>query len=137
MARSTLTKEQVRPLLLLFAACLNYCLPVSTLLFACLNYCLPVSTDKRAVFECVLECQKRIMDEMRPGVPWPDLHRLMWRVTLQHLAGPRLGVIEGDIDEMLEAGLGAVFIPCGMGHLIGKNHLFLLSLPPVSLFALN
>ena len=74
------------------------------------------------------------MDEMRPGVPWPDLHRLMWRVTLQHLAGPRLGVIEGDIDEMLEAGLGAVFIPCGMGHLIGTSAA---SVCPEPLFALN
>jgi Xaa-Pro dipeptidase len=59
------------------------------------------------------------MAEMKPGVAWPDLHRLMWKVTLEHLAGPRLGVNEGDINEMLEAGLGAVFIPCGMGHLIG------------------
>ena len=29
------------------------------------------------------------------------------------------GVLAGDVDEMLDAELGAVFIPCGLGHLIG------------------
>jgi Xaa-Pro dipeptidase len=54
---------------------------------------------------------------MRPGVPWPEMHRLMWRVTLTHLRDA--GVLTGDVDAMLAANLGAVFIPCGLGHLIG------------------
>ena len=56
---------------------------------------------------------------MRPGVAWADLHRLMWRVQLQALI--EAGVLLGDLDEMLAAGLGAVFTPCGMGHLIGLD----------------
>ena len=73
--------------------------------------------DQRAIYETVLDAQRHIMGEMKPGVSWPDMHRLMWRVTLEHLV--TLGVLVGDLEEMLEAEIGAVFIPCGMGHLIG------------------
>ena len=27
----------------------------------------------------------------------------------------------GDVDEMMAAEIGAVFVPCGLGHLIGRN----------------
>ena len=73
--------------------------------------------DQRAIYETVLEAQRQIMAAMKPGVSWPDMHRLMWRVTLTHLVA--LGALAGDVDEMLEAEVGAVFIPCGLGHLIG------------------
>jgi len=73
--------------------------------------------DQRAIYETVLDAQRQIMGAMRPGVSWPDMHRLMWRVTLTHLVA--LGALAGDVDEMLEAEVGAVFIPCGLGHLIG------------------
>ena len=75
------------------------------------------TAEQRLVYETVLECQKQIMEAMRPGVSWPDMHRLMWRVTLERLVS--FGVLQGDVDEMLDAELGAVFIPCGLGHLIG------------------
>lgn len=77
------------------------------------------SPDQRAVYETVLDAQTQILNAMRPGVPWPDLHRLMWRVTLEHLVG--MGVLAGELDEMLGVHLGATFIPCGMGHLIGVD----------------
>jgi len=75
--------------------------------------------DQRMVYSAVLEAQRQIFAAMRPGVAWADLHRLMWRVQLQALL--EAGVLLGDLDEMLAAGLGAVFTPCGMGHLIGLD----------------
>ena len=71
------------------------------------------------VYEAVLEAQRQIFAAMRPGVAWSDLHRLMWRVQLQALIAA--GLLLGDLDEMMAAGLGAVFTPCGMGHLIGLD----------------
>ena len=43
----------------------------------------------------------------------------MWRVTLTHLTAG--GLLIGDLDEMLEANLGATFTPHGLGHLIGVD----------------
>ena len=73
--------------------------------------------DQRMVYETVLEAQKQILTAMRPGVPWPDMHMLMWRVTLTRLRDA--GVLAGDVDAMLDANLGRVFTPHGLGHLIG------------------
>ena len=73
--------------------------------------------DQRLVFEAVLDAQTQIFAAMRPGVPWQDMHRLMWRVILTHLRAG--GLLSGDVDAMLAAELGAVFTPHGLGHLIG------------------
>ena len=47
------------------------------------------------------------------------MHLLAERVELEGLK--ELGLIDGDIDEMLNGRLGFVFQPCGMGHLIGLD----------------
>jgi len=75
------------------------------------------TADQRLVYEAVLDAQKHILAVMRPGVPWSDMHRLMWRVTLTHLK--QGGLVIGDLEEMLTANLGQVFTPHGLGHLIG------------------
>ena len=43
--------------------------------------------------------------------------QLMWRVVLGALVNG--GVLVGDVESMIEADVGYVFVPCGMGHLIG------------------
>lgn len=77
------------------------------------------TADQRMVYNAVLEAQKQIFAAMRPGVAWPDMHRLMWRVVVGALRD--YGLLVGDLEEMLDAGIGPVFIPCGMGHLIGLD----------------
>lgn len=52
-----------------------------------------------------------------PGVAWPDMHRLADRVHLEELA--RIGILRGSVDDMLSVHLGAVFMPHGLGHLLG------------------
>ena len=73
--------------------------------------------DQTLIFQAAADAQRAIMEAMRPGVSWAAMHRLMWRVVLGKLVEG--GVLVGDVDEMLAAELGATFIPCGMGHLIG------------------
>ena len=41
------------------------------------------------------------------------------RVILTGLT--ELGLLTGDIDEMLEKRIGFIFMPCGMGHFIGLD----------------
>jgi len=53
------------------------------------------------------------------GVNWADMHRLSERVLLQHLKAG--GLVVGDVDGMMTAHLGAVFMPHGLGHLMGLD----------------
>ena len=73
--------------------------------------------DQRLVYEAVLDAQRQILGQMRPGVAWSDMHALMWRVILTHLR--RHGLVVGEVEDMLAANLGQVFTPHGLGHLIG------------------
>nr|XP_008524320.1 PREDICTED: xaa-Pro dipeptidase [Equus przewalskii] len=56
-------------------------------------------------------------DMWSTGVWWPDMHRLADRIHLEELV--RIGVLSGSIDTMLQAHLGAVFMPHGLGHFLG------------------
>ena len=45
------------------------------------------------------------------------MHRLADRVQLEELKA--IGLLHGDIDEMMKAHMGAVFMPHGLGHFMG------------------
>ena len=47
------------------------------------------------------------------------MHRLAERVLLERLRDG--GLLQGDVDEMMSAHLGAVFMPHGLGHLMGLD----------------
>lgn len=47
------------------------------------------------------------------------MHLLAEKVTLTELK--KLGLVEGDVDEMLAGRVGFVFQPHGLGHLIGLD----------------
>ena len=47
------------------------------------------------------------------------MHRLADRVHLEELK--RHGVLQGDVDEMIKVHLGAIFMPCGLGHFMGLD----------------
>ena len=53
------------------------------------------------------------------GIKWPDMHRLAERVLLGCLKDG--GLVVGDVDDMMKAHLGAVFMPHGLGHLMGLD----------------
>lgn len=82
------------------------------------------SADQLSIYEPVLQAQVSILDKLKPGVTWVEMHREAERQILKGLI--KCGVlvaggeeIEKAIEEMLDAGLGRIFMPRGMGHLIG------------------
>ncbi|XP_010293456.1 PREDICTED: xaa-Pro dipeptidase-like, partial [Phaethon lepturus] len=50
-------------------------------------------------------------------VAWPDMHRLADRVHLEELT--KIGILKGNVDDMVKVHLGAIFMPHGLGHLLG------------------
>lgn len=75
------------------------------------------SDDQRMVFEAVMDMAFTVMDSMKPGVSWPSLHELSYRVACERLKAG--GLLKGSVDKMMVANVGAVFMPHGLGHLIG------------------
>ncbi|XP_020653507.3 xaa-Pro dipeptidase [Pogona vitticeps] len=73
--------------------------------------------DQRAIYEAVLKSSRAVLKAVKPGVAWPDMHRLADRVHLEELT--KIGILQGNIEDMVKVHLGAVFMPHGLGHLLG------------------
>ena len=70
------------------------------------------------MFESVLAAQSAVMTIMTAGASWPDCHRVAEREIVAGLVGVGL-LVGGSVDELVAKGLGPVFFPHGLGHLIG------------------
>ncbi|CAL1534387.1 unnamed protein product [Lymnaea stagnalis] len=77
------------------------------------------TADQKAIYEAVLASSRAVIAAIRPGVSWLDMHLLAERVLLEHLV--RLGILQGDIEEMMRVRLAAVFMPHGLGHFLGVD----------------
>ena len=78
-------------------------------------------TDKqRKVYEGVLNAQIAVYNMLQPGVSYVDCHKAGEKEILKALVGLDI-VLPGDktLEELVEMRLGAVFMPHGLGHLIG------------------
>ncbi|KAG2491924.1 hypothetical protein HYH03_009659 [Edaphochlamys debaryana] len=76
--------------------------------------------EQRAVYEAVLKAQRAVLAAMKPGVMWPDMQDLAYRVILEGLADAGL-LAQGSVDDFMAAELGALFMPHGLGHFLGLN----------------
>lgn len=76
------------------------------------------TADQRFIYNAVLDACQAVHDAARPGVNWVDMHLLANRVLLTKLKEG--GLLTGDVEEMIKAGINGVFQPHGLGHLIGK-----------------
>ncbi|XP_073706467.1 xaa-Pro dipeptidase-like [Garra rufa] len=75
------------------------------------------TADQKAIYEAVLKSSRAVMAAIKPGVKWTDMHRLADRVHLEELL--KIGILRGNVEEMLKVHLGSVFMPHGLGHLLG------------------
>eukprot|EP00672_Neobodo_designis_P027683 CAMPEP_0174853566 /NCGR_PEP_ID=MMETSP1114-20130205/28976_1 /TAXON_ID=312471 /ORGANISM="Neobodo designis, Strain CCAP 1951/1" /LENGTH=478 /DNA_ID=CAMNT_0016088221 /DNA_START=35 /DNA_END=1471 /DNA_ORIENTATION=+ len=75
---------------------------------------------QRTVYEGVLAAHDAVLESLKPGVSWVDMHLLALR-TMGRMLRDGLGVIRGDAtdEEIEKSGLMAAFQPHGLGHLIG------------------
>lgn len=63
--------------------------------------------------------KKAIVATIRPGVSWVDLHKLAESCILETLK--ENGLLQGDVESMVESRLGAIFMPHGLGHFLGLD----------------
>lgn len=77
------------------------------------------TADQRLIYNAVLRANRAVMAACKPGVPWPDMHRLAERTLLTELKDG--GLLQGDVDAMMKVHLGAIFMPHGLGHFMGLD----------------
>ena len=75
--------------------------------------------EQRTIYEAVLAANRSVQRTMKPGVLWPDMHRLAERVIGEHLRDA--GILRGTMDELLHHHVPALFMPHGLGHLMGLD----------------
>lgn len=75
--------------------------------------------QQREIYEIVLEMEESAIESLKPGVQYRDVHIASNRLMLSKFKD--LGIVKGDVEEMLEAGVGGMFMPHGLGHMIGLD----------------
>lgn len=73
--------------------------------------------EQRFVYEAVLKANRAVLSAVKPGVSWVDMHILAERIELEEMK--KEGLLVGDVDEMLENRIAAIFFPHGLGHFLG------------------
>ena len=77
------------------------------------------SERQRAVYETVLRAQEACIEACAPGVVFRDVHDLASRTIASGLVD--LGLLRGDVDEIVAAGAHAAFFHHGLGHPMGLD----------------
>lgn len=77
------------------------------------------SDRQKAIYEIVLDSNLAVQKAMAPGQSWTALHRLSERRILEGLV--KIGLLQGSVDEMEAVHLASIFMPHGLGHLLGLD----------------
>jgi Xaa-Pro aminopeptidase len=77
-------------------------------------------TEKqKAIYQIVLDAQMAVIEALKPGVRFLDMHLLSAKIITEGLQS--LGLMKGDADAAVKAGAHALFFPHGLGHAIGLD----------------
>lgn len=71
------------------------------------------------IYSIVEECHDYVLDVAKPGVKYMDVHFAVCRLMTERLKA--LGLMKGDTDEAVKAGAHAMFLPHGLGHMMGMD----------------
>ncbi|SFG18317.1 aminopeptidase P family protein [Prevotella sp. KH2C16] len=71
------------------------------------------------IYSIVEACHDHALQVARPGVKYMDVHFAVCRLMFDRLK--ELGLAKGDTDEALRAGAHAMFLPHGLGHMMGMD----------------
>ena len=77
------------------------------------------TTKQREVYQIVYECNEHAFSLTKPGVTYREVHLATARKMLEGLSS--LGLVKGDLDEMVACGIAGLFQPHGLGHNMGLD----------------
>ena len=71
------------------------------------------------IYSIVEACHDYVLEVAKPGVRYMDVHFAVCRMMTERLK--ELGLMQGDVDEAVTAGAHAMFLPHGLGHMMGMD----------------
>ena len=71
------------------------------------------------IYRIVEECHDLALGISKPGMKYMDVHMAVCRLMTERLK--ELGLMKGDVDEAVAAGAHAMFLPHGLGHMMGMD----------------
>jgi len=74
---------------------------------------------QKDIYEIVLKANTEAIKATKPGISNRDLHFIACRIIASEMKN--LGLMKGDVDEAVAAGAHALFMPHGLGHLMGLD----------------
>ncbi len=94
-----------------------------------LNYCSDITrttpvggsftSRQREVYDIVLKANVDTIEAARPGMSNRDLHIMACEIIADGMKG--LGLMKGDVREAVAVGAHALFMPHGLGHMLGLD----------------
>ena len=71
------------------------------------------------IYSLVEACHDYVLEVAKPGVKYMDVHFAVCRMMTERLK--ELGLMKGDTEEAVRAGAHAMFLPHGLGHMMGMD----------------
>jgi Xaa-Pro aminopeptidase len=75
--------------------------------------------QQKEIYSIVSAANNLAVDMARPGITYSSVHQAASRVMAQGLVN--LGLLKGDVDEIVAAGAHSLFMPHGLGHNMGMD----------------
>lgn len=77
------------------------------------------SQRQREIYTIVLDAQTKAIEAVKPGIEFRDIHCLACEVLVSGLK--KLGLVMGNVEEAVQAGVHTLFFQCGLGHMLGLD----------------
>ena len=74
---------------------------------------------QKEIYSIVEACHDYVLEVAKPGVKYADVHFAVCRLMTERLK--ELGLMKGDTDEAVATGAHAMFLPHGLGHMMGMD----------------
>lgn len=74
---------------------------------------------QKDVYTIVSEANNLVLDMAKPGITYTSVHQAMSRLMAQGLVN--IGLMKGDVDEIVANGAHSLFMPHGLGHNMGMD----------------
>ena len=74
---------------------------------------------QRDIYSIVESCHDLVIEKAKPGMKWLDMHLDVCRMMTDRLK--ELGLMKGDTEEAVRNGAHAMFMPHGLGHMMGMD----------------
>ncbi len=74
---------------------------------------------QKEIYEIVLAANMKAIEAIKPGIPYKEIHLLACKTITNGLK--KLGLMKGDINEAVKQGAHTLFMPHGLGHMMGMD----------------